>query len=137
VVSFTLRPLYPPGKEALVPIGYEVGWTPEPVWTIWRKFLTLSGLELRPLRRPARSQSLCRLRYPGLYLLTMVKTCKCKTFTSIKLATVAGLLVRVYIIRTWKDFQTLATCNAHSVIFLNWTVPILGRQSGLYTHKCF
>jgi hypothetical protein len=34
-------------------------------WTIWRKFLTLQGLELRPLGRPARSQSLYRLRYPG------------------------------------------------------------------------
>jgi hypothetical protein len=30
-----------------------------------RKFLTLPGLELRPLRRPARSQLLYRLRYPG------------------------------------------------------------------------
>jgi hypothetical protein len=30
-----------------------------------RKFLTLSGLELRPLDRPARSQSLYKLRYPG------------------------------------------------------------------------
>jgi hypothetical protein len=28
-----------------------------------RKFLTLPGLELRPLGRPARSQSLYRLRY--------------------------------------------------------------------------
>jgi hypothetical protein len=31
-----------------------------------RKFLSLSGLELRTLGRPARSQSLYRLRYPGL-----------------------------------------------------------------------
>jgi hypothetical protein len=30
-----------------------------------RKFLPLPGLELRPLRRPARSQSIYRLRYPG------------------------------------------------------------------------
>jgi hypothetical protein len=30
-----------------------------------RKFLTLPGLELRPLSRPARSQSLYRLRYLG------------------------------------------------------------------------
>jgi hypothetical protein len=30
-----------------------------------RKFLTLPGLELRPLGSPARSQSLYRLRYPG------------------------------------------------------------------------
>jgi hypothetical protein len=29
------------------------------------KFLTLPGLELRPLGRPARSQSLYQLRYPG------------------------------------------------------------------------
>jgi hypothetical protein len=32
-----------------------------------RKFLTLPGLELQPLGRPARSQSLYRLRYPGSY----------------------------------------------------------------------
>jgi hypothetical protein len=30
-----------------------------------RKFLALPGLELRPLGRPTRSQSLHRLRYPG------------------------------------------------------------------------
>jgi hypothetical protein len=30
-----------------------------------RKFLTLSGLELRPLCRPAHKQSLYRLRHPG------------------------------------------------------------------------
>jgi hypothetical protein len=30
-----------------------------------RKFLTLPGPELRPLGRPARRQSLYRLRYPG------------------------------------------------------------------------
>jgi hypothetical protein len=32
-----------------------------------REFLTLSGLELRPLDRPARSQSLYRLSYPGSF----------------------------------------------------------------------
>jgi hypothetical protein len=32
-----------------------------------RKFLTLPGLELRPLDRPAGSQSLYRLRYTGSY----------------------------------------------------------------------
>jgi hypothetical protein len=25
----------PPGKEALVPIGQEAGWNPEPFWTWW------------------------------------------------------------------------------------------------------
>jgi hypothetical protein len=33
-----------------------------------RKFMTLPGLELRPFDRPARSQSLYRLSYPGSYL---------------------------------------------------------------------
>jgi hypothetical protein len=55
----------PPGKEHPVPIGQEVGWTPETVWTIWRIFLNLPGLELRPLSRPASIQSQYRLRYPG------------------------------------------------------------------------
>jgi hypothetical protein len=31
-----------------------------------RTFLNLPGLELRPLGRPARSQPLYRLRYPGI-----------------------------------------------------------------------
>jgi hypothetical protein len=49
VVNFTPRPLYPRGKSSPVPIGYVVGWTSEPIWTILekRKFLTLPGLELR------------------------------------------------------------------------------------------
>jgi hypothetical protein len=33
-----------------------------------RKFLILPGLELRPFGRPARSQSLYRLRYPGSFI---------------------------------------------------------------------
>jgi hypothetical protein len=38
----------PPGKGPPVPIGQEVGWTPETVWTRWGKFLTLPGFELDP-----------------------------------------------------------------------------------------
>jgi hypothetical protein len=34
-----------------------------------RKFLTLPRLELRPLGRPVRGQSLYRLHYPGSYFL--------------------------------------------------------------------
>jgi hypothetical protein len=37
-----------------------------------RKFLTLPGLELRPLRRPARSQSLYLLRYPGSIIIIII-----------------------------------------------------------------
>jgi hypothetical protein len=36
-----------------------------------RKFLTLPGLELRPLGHPVRSQSLYRLCYPGSYVSCM------------------------------------------------------------------
>jgi hypothetical protein len=41
-----------------------------------QKFLTLPGLELRPLGRPARSQSLYRLRCPGSHIRsnTAIKT---------------------------------------------------------------
>jgi hypothetical protein len=37
-----------------------------------KKFLTLPVLELRPLGRPARSQSLYRLRYPGSSRLAFI-----------------------------------------------------------------
>jgi hypothetical protein len=37
-----------------------------------RKFLTIRGLELRPLGHPARSQSLYRLCYPGSYRVDYV-----------------------------------------------------------------
>jgi hypothetical protein len=37
VVSFTPLPLYPLVKKPPVPIGYEDGWTPEQVWTLWRR----------------------------------------------------------------------------------------------------
>jgi hypothetical protein len=39
-----------------------------------RKFLTLPGLELRHLGRPARSQSLYRLRYPGSWKELVLST---------------------------------------------------------------
>jgi hypothetical protein len=38
VASFTLRQLYPRGKTPPpVLTGQEVGWTPEPVRTLWRR----------------------------------------------------------------------------------------------------
>jgi hypothetical protein len=35
VVSFTPWPLYPSGKDPLVPTGQEAGWAPELLWTRW------------------------------------------------------------------------------------------------------
>jgi hypothetical protein len=36
-VRFTPLPLYPPGKSPAVSIGQEAGWSPESVWTLWRR----------------------------------------------------------------------------------------------------
>jgi len=61
-VSFTPRPLFTPGKDP-VPIVQEAGWAPGPVWTSAEN---LAPTGIRSPDRPARSQSLNRLRYPGL-----------------------------------------------------------------------
>ena len=62
-VSVTSRPLFTPGKDP-VPIVQEAGWAPGPVWT-GAENLTHTGV--RSPDRPARSQSLYRLRYPTHY----------------------------------------------------------------------
>ena len=54
------RSLSPPGKDP-VPIVQEDVWAPGPVWT-GAENLTPTGI--RSPYRPARSQSLYRLRYP-------------------------------------------------------------------------
>jgi hypothetical protein len=66
VVSFTQRPLYSRGKSP------HTHWIRDRVYlrvgpddVKKRQFFTLLELKLRPLGRPARSQSLYRLRYPG------------------------------------------------------------------------
>jgi hypothetical protein len=44
MVSFTLRALYPEGKEAPVQTEYEVGGVQEPIWTSeYRKNSQFSG----------------------------------------------------------------------------------------------
>jgi hypothetical protein len=67
-VSFTPRPLYPRGKS---PGAHWIGSWVNPRACVddleKRKFLTLSRLKLRPLGRPARSQSLYRLPYLGSF----------------------------------------------------------------------
>jgi len=60
-VSITPRPLFTPGKDP-VPIVQEAGWAPGPVWTGVEN-LAPSGIQSPD--RPARSQSLYRLRYPA------------------------------------------------------------------------
>ena len=58
-VSVTPRPLLTPGKDQ-VPIVQEDGWAPVPVWTGAENF-AYTGI--RSPDRPARRQSLDRLRY--------------------------------------------------------------------------
>ena len=60
-VSVTPRPLFTAGKDP-VPIVQEAGWAPGPVW-IGVENLASTGI--RSPDRPARSQSLYRLRYPA------------------------------------------------------------------------
>src|SRR5215468_3717085 len=75
VVSTTPRPLYPrkrPGTHCTggwvgprkdpVPIVQEAGWAPGPVWTCAEN---LAPTGIRSPDRPASSQSLHRLSYPG------------------------------------------------------------------------
>jgi hypothetical protein len=59
-----------------------------------RKFLTLLGLELRPLGRPARSQSLYLLRYPGSYMFY------------IPLENIPGIFTTGYPARVRQDVQS-------------------------------
>ena len=59
-VSVTPRPLFTSGKDQ-VPIVQEAGWAPGPVWTGAEN---LAPTRIRSPDRPARSQSLYRLRYP-------------------------------------------------------------------------
>jgi hypothetical protein len=64
--SFKPRPLYPP--ERALDTHWIGDWVDPRVGlddVEKRKFFTLPGLELRPLGRPVRSQSLYRLSYPG------------------------------------------------------------------------
>jgi hypothetical protein len=56
----------PPRKDP-VPIVQEVGWTPGPVW-IGAENLATTGIWSPD--RPARSQSLYRLRYPALCVIS-------------------------------------------------------------------
>jgi hypothetical protein len=63
MVGFNPRPLYPRGKASVTHwMGGSVDPRAGPDDVEKRKFLTLPGLELRPLGRPACNQSLYRLR---------------------------------------------------------------------------
>ena len=60
-VSVKPRSLFTPGKDP-VPIVQEAGWAPGPVWTGAENFAPTG---IRSPDRPARNQTLYRLRYPA------------------------------------------------------------------------
>jgi hypothetical protein len=63
LVSFTPLPLYPQGKSPRYPLNRSLDGPQSRSGRCGEeKILTLPGLELRPFGRPARRQSLCRLR---------------------------------------------------------------------------
>jgi hypothetical protein len=54
----------PPGKEPPVRIQWEAGWTPEPVWMLWRRvksFLCWESNPGRPALRPSLFENVCML----------------------------------------------------------------------------
>ena len=71
-VSVTPRPLFTPGKDP-VPIVQEGEWAPGSVWTGAKNF---DPTGIRSPDRPARSQSLYRLRYPATSFLRTSTDCK-------------------------------------------------------------
>jgi len=76
VVNATPWPLYP-RKGDPVPIVQEAGWDPGPVWTGAEN---LNPPGIRSPDRPARSESLYRLSYPGsvqgtVHVVQQVRVC--------------------------------------------------------------
>jgi hypothetical protein len=51
-----------------------------------RKFLTLPGLEIRPLGRPVRSDSLYKLRYPGSFRYLIMLYFKIKQYELVNIS---------------------------------------------------
>jgi hypothetical protein len=82
VVSFTPLSLYPRGKSPRYPMERRLDPSAGLDDVERRKLLTLPGLELRPLGRPARNQSVYRLRYPGSMLSRIMTVLICKALTS-------------------------------------------------------
>jgi hypothetical protein len=88
-----------------------------------RNFLTLPGLELRPLGRPARSQSLYRLRHPGsrfyhvICLIMLVNTFHLISYVShcpFRILCSARILLFVFHVLTMSHIMScgrIVSCN--------------------------
>jgi hypothetical protein len=117
VIIFTPRPLYPQAESSPGThwIGGWVGPRAGLVDLEYRKLLPLPGLELRPLGRPAHSQSLHRLRYPGTHTNFSYK------FKMIYIITdfIKALLGN----SSMNTFQHTRHATTEEAVFSMWSVP--------------
>jgi hypothetical protein len=114
VVSFTPRPLY--HWERAPGIHWIGGWVYPRAGlndAEKRQFLTLPELELRPLCRPARSESLYRLRHP-----TCIKL-KHKVYNS-----------------TWGKNNKFPGCLKSGNITISWVTTRLSRTTSFCRDRC-
>jgi hypothetical protein len=49
LASFKFQPLYPKWNRPTVPIGHEVGWAPEPIRKLWRRWKYDTSAEKRTM----------------------------------------------------------------------------------------
>jgi hypothetical protein len=88
-VSGKARPLFTPRKDP-IPIVQEAGWAPGPVWT-GAENLVPTGI--RSPDRPARSQSLYRLRSPAHLrkkASTLMRFCRACLFSDLNVSPTGG-----------------------------------------------
>jgi len=108
-VSVTPRPLFTPGKDP-VPTVQETGSAPGPVWTGAE---SLAPLGIRSPDRPARSQSLYRLRYQSHTSLV--------GFQFIHWLQVRIMGVIPQLLHCWRyyDYRELQTADVFKFVFLS------------------
>jgi hypothetical protein len=63
--SHTFIPPSPTPKNAAVPIELEAGWSPEKLWTVVKKGMSLTHAEIQTPERSVRSEPLYQMRYSG------------------------------------------------------------------------
>jgi hypothetical protein len=117
----TSWPFYPQEGNT-VPIVEEAGWAPGPVWARWEN-VALTGI--RSPDRPARSESLYRLRYPGSfnYVKQLRDSNDCKSIAAPITKSIAAPITKIQV-----PLQLLITLNDafFIAIFFNKTKTLRG-----------
>jgi hypothetical protein len=96
---------FTPGKDP-VPILYEAGWDPGSVWT---GAVNLASTGIRSPDRPARSESLYRLSYPGPHSISVTESVQKVEHTSLLLFLAKGVSTCSPFGRRDSDFVSFAT----------------------------